>query len=47
MILACAAWTLLARTTLVAVLAFAAFGVLLALAWVRLGAVDVALTEAP
>ncbi|MGE3739415.1 MAG: Na(+)/H(+) antiporter subunit B [Geminicoccaceae bacterium] len=47
MILACAAWTLLARTTLVAVLAFAAFGLLLALAWVRLDAVDVALTEAP
>jgi multisubunit Na+/H+ antiporter MnhB subunit len=47
MILACAAWTLLARTTFVAVAAFAAFGLLLALAWVRLGAVDVALTEAP
>ena len=47
MVLACAAWTLLARESFVAVVAFAAFGLLLALAWVRLDAIDVALTEAP
>ncbi|MFO1050424.1 MAG: MnhB domain-containing protein [Geminicoccaceae bacterium] len=46
-ILAVAVWTLLARTALAAVVAFASFGLLLALAWVRLDAVDVALTEAP
>ena len=47
MVLAVAAWTLLARRAFVAVVAFAAFGLLLAMAWVRLDAVDVALTEAP
>ena len=46
-ILAVAVWTLLARTAPAAVVAFASFGLLLALAWVRLDAVDVALTEAP
>ena len=46
-VLAVAAWTVLARRALAAVAAFAAFGLLLALAWVRLDAVDVALTEAP
>lgn len=46
-ILAVAVWTLLARTALAAVVAFASFGLLIALAWVRLDAVDVALTEAP
>ena len=46
-VLAVAAWTLLARRAFVAVVAFAVFGLLLAMAWVRLGAIDVALTEAP
>ena len=46
-ILVVAVWTLLARASVAAVVAFAAFGLLLALAWVRLDAVDVALTEAP
>ena len=46
-LLAVATWSLLARQALVAVVAFASFGLILALAWVRLGAVDVALTEAP
>lgn len=41
-----AAWTVLAARAFAAVAGFVATGLLLALAWVRLGAVDVALTEA-
>lgn len=41
-----ALWTVAARDTLAAVSGFAALGLLLAVAWVRLGAPDVALTEA-
>lgn len=45
--LICLAWLLLASTDLFqAVVLFIAFGLLLALAWVRLGAPDVALAEA-
>ncbi|WGD31019.1 DUF4040 domain-containing protein [Ancylobacter sp. WKF20] len=45
-LLAVALFSVLARQARTAVIAFIAFGLLLALAWVRLGAVDVALTEA-
>jgi multisubunit Na+/H+ antiporter MnhB subunit len=38
--------TIIARTTFAAVIAFVVYGLLLAIAWVRLSAVDVALTEA-
>jgi multisubunit Na+/H+ antiporter MnhB subunit len=38
--------TIIARTAFSAVIAFVAYGLLLAIAWVRLAAVDVALTEA-
>ncbi len=41
-----AGWTLLVRGNFPAVIGFVAYGLLLALVWVRLGAVDVALTEA-
>ena len=41
-----AAWAVALRDTFAAVVAFVAYGVLLALAWVRLAAVDVAITEA-
>lgn len=41
-----AAWTIVARSTFGAVVGFVAYGFLLALAWVRLAAVDAALTEA-
>jgi multisubunit Na+/H+ antiporter MnhB subunit len=41
-----AVWTIAARETLPAVAGFVAYGLLLALVWVRLGAPDVALTEA-
>jgi multisubunit Na+/H+ antiporter MnhB subunit len=41
-----AAWTILARDTFSAVLAFVLYGLLVALIWVRLSSVDVALTEA-
>jgi multisubunit Na+/H+ antiporter MnhB subunit len=41
-----AIWTIAARDTLAAVIRFVAFGLLLALVWVRLAAPDVALTEA-
>jgi multisubunit Na+/H+ antiporter MnhB subunit len=44
--LALAAYTILARDTFAAVVAFISYGLLLALVWVRLSAVDVALTEA-
>ena len=46
LVLAAAGWTLAAPTAFAAVVGFVAFGLLLTLAWVRLGAVDVALTEA-
>ncbi|MBS9476909.1 hydrogenase subunit MbhD domain-containing protein [Ancylobacter radicis] len=45
-LLAVALFSVLARQARAAVIGFIAFGLLLALAWVRLGAVDVALTEA-
>ncbi len=45
-ILAAAMASILARRAFTAVAMFIAYGLLLALAWVRLGAVDVALTEA-
>jgi multisubunit Na+/H+ antiporter MnhB subunit len=45
-VLAVAAWTVAAREALAAVLGFVAYGMLLALVWVRLAAPDVALTEA-
>lgn len=46
LIVGVAAWTLSARDTFAAVVGFIGFGLLLALAWVRLAAPDVALTEA-
>src|SRR5262249_46779651 len=45
-IVAVAVWTIAARDAFAAVVGFVAFGLLLALAWVRIAAVDVALTEA-
>ncbi|MBS0558930.1 MAG: DUF4040 domain-containing protein, partial [Proteobacteria bacterium] len=41
-----AAWTVATRQAFAAVIGFVAYGLLLALAWQRLGSVDVALTEA-
>ena len=41
-----AAWVVVARQAFAAVVGFVTFGLLLALVWVRLAAVDVALTEA-
>ena len=46
LLLAIAAWTIVARTTFAAVIALVVYGLLLGLVWVRLSAVDVALTEA-
>ena len=46
LLLAIAAWTVVARATFAAVIAFVVYGLLLGLVWVRLSAVDVALTEA-
>jgi multisubunit Na+/H+ antiporter MnhB subunit len=46
MVLGVAAWTIAARDTFAAVVGFVAYGLLLALVWVRLAAPDVALTEA-
>ena len=40
------AWTVLVRDTRTAAIVFITYGLLLALAWIRLAAVDVALTEA-
>jgi multisubunit Na+/H+ antiporter MnhB subunit len=40
------AWTVLVRETRIAAIVFITYGLLLALAWIRLAAVDVALTEA-
>src|SRR5215510_9107076 len=45
-VLGVAVWTIAARDTFAAVAGFIAYGLLLALVWVRLAAVDVALTEA-
>jgi multisubunit Na+/H+ antiporter MnhB subunit len=45
-VLGVAVWTIVARDTFAAVAGFVAYGLLLALVWVRLDAVDVALTEA-
>jgi multisubunit Na+/H+ antiporter MnhB subunit len=46
LVLAVAGWTIAARETFASVVGFVAYGLLLALVWVRLAAVDVALTEA-
>src|SRR6516165_2913729 len=45
-VLGLAIWTIAARETFAAVVGFVAYGLLLSLIWVRLDAVDVALTEA-
>jgi len=45
-VLAVAGWTIVVREAFAAVVGFVAYGLLLALVWVRLGAPDVALTEA-
>jgi multisubunit Na+/H+ antiporter MnhB subunit len=46
LIAAVAAWAIVARASFAAVVGFVAFGLLLTLVWVRLDAVDVAMTEA-
>ena len=46
LVLGVAAWTIAARDTFAAVVGFVAYGLLLALVWVRLAAPDVALTKA-
>ena len=46
LLLAIAGWAIAARSTYAATVAFIVYGLLLAIAWVRLFAVDVALTEA-
>lgn len=46
LILAVATWTIAVRNSFAAVIGYATYGLLLALAWVRLAAVDAALTEA-
>ena len=46
LVLAVACWTIAVRDTFAAVIGFVAYGLLLALIWVRLAAPDVALTEA-
>jgi multisubunit Na+/H+ antiporter MnhB subunit len=46
LVLMLALWTVVARQTFSAVVGFVAYGLVLALVWVRLQAVDVALTEA-
>src|SRR5215469_8983702 len=46
MVVGVAVWTIAARDTFAAVVGFVAFGLLLAVVWVRLAAPDVALTEA-
>jgi len=45
-VLGLAVWTIVARDTFAAVVGFVVYGLFLALVWVRLGAVDVALAEA-
>ncbi len=46
LVLAVAVWTIIAREAFAAVVGFVAYGLLLSIVWVRLFAVDVALTEA-
>lgn len=46
LVLAVAVWTIAVRETFSAVVGFVTYGLLLALVWVRLWAVDIALTEA-
>jgi multisubunit Na+/H+ antiporter MnhB subunit len=46
LVLGLAVWTVVARAAFTAVVGFVVYGLLLALVWVRLAAVDVALTEA-
>lgn len=46
LLVAVAAWTILARDTFAAVVIFVVYGLLLTIAWVLLFAIDVALTEA-
>jgi multisubunit Na+/H+ antiporter MnhB subunit len=46
LVAAVAVWTIVVRATFAAVVGFVAFGLLLTLVWVRLDAIDVALTEA-
>lgn len=46
LLIAIGAWMIMARDTLVAVIIFVVYGLLMSIAWVRLSAVDVALTEA-
>ena len=45
LLLGLAVWIVVARATIAAVVGFVAYGLLVTLAWVRLAAVDVALTE--
>ncbi|HXX49734.1 MAG TPA: MnhB domain-containing protein [Xanthobacteraceae bacterium] len=46
LLIAVATWIIAARGTFLAVVAFVAYGLLLAVVWVQLSAIDVALTEA-
>jgi multisubunit Na+/H+ antiporter MnhB subunit len=46
LVAAVAGWTIIARSSFAAVVGFVSFGLLMTLTWVRLYAVDVALTEA-
>src|SRR3984893_18788021 len=46
LVLAVAAWTIAAREAFASVVGYVAYGLLLSIVWVRLFAVDVALTEA-
>jgi multisubunit Na+/H+ antiporter MnhB subunit len=46
LLLAVGAWSMLARNMMTAVIIFIAYGLLLSLAWVRIFAIDVSLTEA-
>jgi multisubunit Na+/H+ antiporter MnhB subunit len=46
LVVAVAAWTVVARASFSAVVGFVAFGLLLTFVWVRLEAIDVAMTEA-
>jgi multisubunit Na+/H+ antiporter MnhB subunit len=46
LVLVLAVWTVVARDTFAAVVGFVAYGLLLALVWVQLAGIDVALTEA-
>ncbi|MGB8107811.1 MAG: hydrogenase subunit MbhD domain-containing protein, partial [Pseudolabrys sp.] len=46
LLVAIATWTIVARTAFAAIVVFMVYGLLLAIVWVALSAVDVALTEA-